>query len=206
MDYYGYRFTSSHLLWNYSLIPTIKKEEPKLPNGRIGEPNTPISKPRQPHGIIQFRYLVKPDYSKEIVEKYLSGYSASDIGRLYSCSKQKILKILKKNKVNMSPARSVTTRTAVLLQKAKSGAKPYYGFCYLEGALAKHPIEFPVLLKIHRLWSEGRSTHQINQELDKHKTKSRQGKKWSWAAIRNIVERFEKKILIIQNGEKYELR
>ena len=63
----------------------------------------------------------------------------------------------------MRPARNVTTRTAVLQQKAKSGAKPFYGFCHFEGALTKHPIEFPVLLKIHRLWSEGRSIHQINQ-------------------------------------------
>jgi len=106
----------------------------------------------------------------------------------------------------MRPARSVTTRTAVLQQKAKSGARPFYGFCYFEGALAKHPLEFPVLLKIHRLWVEGRTIHQINQELDKHKIKSREGKKWSWAAIRNIVERFEKEILIISKGGKYELR
>ena len=97
----------------------------------------------------------------------------------------------------MRPARSVTTRAAVLQQKAKSGARPFYGFCYFEGALTKHPTEFPVLLKIHRLWAEGRSIHQI---------KSREGKKWSWAAIRNIVERFEKEILIISKGGKYELR
>ena len=160
----------------------------------------------QPLGITQICISEKVDYSKEVVEKYLCGHSSSDIAVLYSCSKQKILKILKKNKINMRPARNVTTRTAVLQQKAKSGAKPFYGFCYFEGALTKHTIEFPVLLKIHRLWSEGRSIHQINQELDKQKIKSRQGKKWSWAAIRNIVERFEKKILIIQSGGKYEFR
>ncbi|MBL7555254.1 MAG: hypothetical protein JNM24_05470 [Bdellovibrionaceae bacterium] len=43
-------------------------------------------------------------------------------------------------------------------------------------------------------------------ELDKHKVKSREGKKWSWAAVRNIVQRFEQKILIIKNGGLYELR
>ena len=100
----------------------------------------------------------------------------------------------------------MTTRPAVLQQKATSGAKPFYGFCYFEGALTKHPLEFPVLLKIHRLWVEGRSIHQINQELDKNKIKSREGKKWSWAAIRIIVQRFEQKILIIKNGGQYELR
>lgn len=106
----------------------------------------------------------------------------------------------------MRPAQSVTTRTAVLQQKAKSGARPFYGFCYSEAVLAKHPLEYPVLLKIHRLWAEGYSIHQINRELDKHKIKSREGKKWSWAAIRNIVERFEKEILILSEDGRYEIR
>jgi hypothetical protein len=129
-----------------------------------------------------------------------------DISRHFSCSKQKVLKILKKQKANLRPAKTVTTRVAVLQQKAKSGARPFYGFCYFEGSLTKHPIEFPVLLKIHRLWVEGRSIHQINQELDKQKIKSRNGKKWSWAAVRNIIQRFELKILIIKIGGQYELR
>lgn len=100
----------------------------------------------------------------------------------------------------------VTTRTAVLKQKSKSGAKPFYGFCYFESALAKHPIEFPVLLKIHRMWADGWTIHQITQELNKLKIKSRESKKWSWAATRNIVHRFEQRILNIENGGNYELR
>jgi len=171
-----------------------------------GDPSASISKRMQPIGITQICISERVDCSKEIVEKYLSGSSASDIASLYSCSKQKILKILKKSKINMRPARTVTTRTAMLQQKAKSGARPFYGFCYFEGALTKHSTEFPVLLKIHRMWADGRTIHQINQELDKHKIKSREDKKWSWAAIRNIVQRFEQKILIIKNGGQYELR
>lgn len=160
----------------------------------------------QPLGITHVPLLEKPDYSKEIIEKYQSGSSASDIANLFSCSKQTILSVLKKNKINMRPAKICTTRTAVLQQRAKSGAKPFYGFCYSEGSFTKHPIEFPVLLKIHGLWASGQTIHQINQELDRKKIKSREGKKWSWAAIRNIVERFENKILIIKKGGQYELR
>ncbi|MCK6600110.1 MAG: hypothetical protein L6Q37_17230 [Bdellovibrionaceae bacterium] len=175
-------------------------------NPKNGDPSNPISKPLQPLGITRITLSEKPDYSKEIVEKYLSGCSASEIGGLFSCSKQKVLAILKKQKINIRPPIVVTTRTAVLKQRSKSGAKPFYGFCYFEGALTKHPIEFPVLLKIHRMWAGGRTIHQINQELDKHKVKSREGKKWSWAAVRNIVQRFEQKILIVKNGGLYELR
>ena len=173
---------------------------------KLGDPSNPISKPLQPLGITRITLSEKTDYSKEIVEKYLSGCSASEIAGLFSCSKHKVLSVLKKHKINIRPPRVVTTRTAVLKQKSTSGAKPFYGFCYFEGALAKHPTEFPVLLKIHRMWTDGLTIHQINQDLDKRKVKSREGKKWSWAAIRNIVQRFEQKILIIKNGGKYELR
>lgn len=111
-----------------------------------------------------------------------------------------------KNNVNTRPSGVVTTRTAFLQRKSKNGSKSFYGFCYFEGNLAKRPFEFPVLLKIHHLWAQGHSIHRINQELDKKKIKSRNGKKWSWAAIRNIVERFEKKILTIKNDQSYEIR
>lgn len=141
-----------------------------------------------------------------MIEKYLLGFSARDIAKHFSCSKQKVLRLLKKNKINMRPSGVVTTRTAFLQRKSKNGSKPFYGFCYFEGKLTKHPMEFPVLLIIHRLWVEGRSIHQINLELNKQKIKSREGKIWSWAAIRNIVERFEKKILIIKYSGEYELR
>ena len=171
-----------------------------------GEPSTTISEPSQVVDITGICPSDNTELLKEIIEKYKNGSSALEIGRQFSCSKQKILSILKKAKVNRRPAKVVTTRTAVMKQHAKSGAKPYYGFCYLDGKLTKHPLEFPVLLKIHFLWASGKSIHQINQELDKQKIKSREGKKWSWAAIRNIVERFEKKILIISKGGKYELR
>lgn len=35
---------------------------------------------------------------------------------------------------------------------------------------------------------------------------SREGKKWGRAAIGNIVDRFEKNILVIESGGIYELR
>lgn len=161
----------------------------------------------QPDEIIELRFLVKPKYSKEIIEKYLDGFSARDIAKHFSCSKQKVLRTLKKNKINMRPSGVVTTRAAFLQRKSKNGSKPfYYGFCYFEGKLTKHPIEFPVLLIIHRLWAEGKSIHQINLDLNKQKIKSREGKIWSWVAIRNIVQRFEKKILIIKDGGEYDLK
>ncbi len=104
---------------------------------KAGEPSTRMSEPSQPLDIIQVGILEKPDYSTEIIEKYQSGSSASDIANLFYCSKQTKLSVLKKNKINMRPVKICTTRTAVLKQRAKSGAKLFYGFCYLGGVLTK---------------------------------------------------------------------
>ncbi len=91
------------------------------------------------------------------------------------------------------------------LKPGKQGSLPYFGFCNFEGRIVKDPREFPVLQVIHRHWSRGKTIHQINLELNKAKILSRTGKQWSWAALRNIVERFAAKKIILLNGGKYEL-
>lgn len=91
------------------------------------------------------------------------------------------------------------------LMPGKRGALPYFGFCNFEGRIVKGPREFPILQVIHRHWSRGKTIHQINLELNNAKILSRTGKQWSWAAIQNIVKRFEAKKIILSNGGKYEL-
>ncbi|MFN7453187.1 MAG: hypothetical protein ACK5RO_00870 [Pseudobdellovibrionaceae bacterium] len=59
---------------------------------------------------------------------------------------------------------------------------------------------------IHRYWSQGKTIHQINLELNRAKILSRTGKVWSWAAIQNLVIRFETKKVILHKGGKYEFR
>lgn len=92
------------------------------------------------------------------------------------------------------------------LKPGKQGSSPYFGFCTFEGHIVKDPREFPILQVIHRHWSRGKTVHQINLELNKAKILSRTGKQWSWAALQNIVVRFETKKIILSNGGKYELR
>ncbi len=72
-----------------------------------------------------------------------------------------------------------------------------FGFCYFEGRITKHPIEFPVLRVIHGRWSRGTSVHYITCELNKKKMKPRAGRQWSWAAVRNIVARFDRVNLLL---------
>lgn len=88
----------------------------------------------------------------------------------------------------------------------KQGALPYYGFCYFEGQIAKHPKEFPILAKIHFMWSQGRNAHDVTKALNHAKILSRKGKSWSWAAVKNILNRFDDKKINLTKDGKYEFR
>lgn len=172
--------------------------------GKLGDPRTLISKHQQPLESIEFVIPEKQDFSKEFVEKYENGFSVAEIAAEYECSKHKVLVALKRHRVNMRPKLAFKT-TDSRRYKGKSASKPYYGFCYFEGKLTKHPIEFPVLQSIHRQWQQGKSAHYINLDLNKRRIKSREGREWSWAAIQNILKRFEEKKIVLHKGGRYEL-
>lgn len=164
--------------------------------GGYGEPGESISELLYPSDIIQIPSLEKPDFSKEIVEKYQKGFSLKEISEIFGCSKCKVLKELRKKGVNTRPKRALPTHEAVVTG-GRGGRKPYYGFCYLDGKLGKHPAEFPVLRIIHQRWVNKVSVHHITCELNKRKIKSRENREWSWAAVKGIVSRFESGALTV---------
>lgn len=59
---------------------------------------------------------------------------------------------------------------------------------------------------IHKKWSQGKTAYQIELELDKERVRSRTGKKWSWAGVRNTIARFESGKVKILKGGRYELK
>jgi hypothetical protein len=89
--------------------------------------------------------------------------------------------------------------------RGKTQARPPYGFCFLDGEITKDTREYPVLLLIHSRWKSGQNANAITNRLSDRRIKSRLGKEWSWRAVRNIVQRFEQKKIIL-NGGTYELR
>lgn len=143
--------------------------------------------------------------NKIMIEKYKNGSSLRELAKLFDCSKSKITTALKKAKVKIRS--SITQETNKRsLKSGKQNALPYYGFCYLEGQIIKDPKEFPSLSKIHLMHEQGMTIHQITQSLNKNKMPSRLGKVWSWAAVRNIIERFIQKKVILKKGGEYEFR
>lgn len=83
-------------------------------------------------------------------------------------------------------------------KRGKQGARPYYGFCYFEGEIVKDPREYPTLVLIHDLWNEQKTIHQVVKELSNRSLTSRTGRKWSWAAVSNIVDRFSSGLVKIE--------
>ena len=174
-----------------------------------GEPKPLISKHSHPTDIIQHSFQIQGRISLEdasfIAEMYLKGCSLKDIANRLGCSKHKIRNVLSRNKIKTR----VSYSHAKNKRKSKFGklsARPYFGFCYSEGVIVKDPIEYPILELIYRFWKQDKSHHQITLALNKAKILSRTRKEWSWAAVRNIVVRFEDKKVILKPGGKYELR
>lgn len=136
---------------------------------------------------------------------YDKGLSLRDIALQFGCSKNRIRMGLRRLGLKLRDKEPQATHLRSL-KSGKQSARPYYGFCYFEGEIVKDPREFPTLQLIHRLWSHGKSIHQINLELNRAKVLSRTGKEWSWATLQNIVARFENKQVILTKGGKYEFR
>ena len=165
----------------------------------------PISERLQPVDFKEFIAKVFSGISPEVKEKYELGWSLRDIAKESGVSKNGIRSTLLRAGITLreSVAQSTNKRDS---STGKSGAKPYFGFCYFEGQIIKDPREFPTLKLIYRRFEQDRTIHEITTELNREKITSRTGKKWSWAAVQNIVQRFKDKKIILLKGEKYEFR
>lgn len=175
----------------------------------IGEPSFPLSELVHQLDFTPFFPKIKNRISvadsKNIAEMYDKGLSLRDIALQFGCSKNKIRVGIRRLGLKMRDKGTQATHLRSL-KSGKQAARPYYGFCYFEGKIVKDPREFPTLQLIHRLWSRGKSIHQINLELNRAKVPSRTGKEWSWAALQNIVARFENQQVILTKGGNYEFR
>lgn len=191
------------------MCPNLNSERRKIKREECGEPRLPITELLQAVDFTEF-YIkinkrISPDDAKNVAEMYAKGMSLRDISMQLSLSKNGVRSCLLRAGLKLREIVPKATHKRSL-KSGKQSALPYYGFCYFEGSIIKDPREFPTLQKIHRLWSQGRTIHQINLELNRAKIPSRTGKTWSWAALQNIVARFENKQVILTKGGKYEFK
>ena len=135
---------------------------------------------------------------------YRKGWSLRDIARECGCSKNKIRNDLQKAGIELRERSAQSTPCRA--DSGKQSALPYFGFCYFDGRIVPDPREFPILKLIHRLWKDRKTIHQITQDLNRSKTPSRKGKEWSWAAVQNIVKRFEQGIVTLHGRSGYKFK
>lgn len=171
----------------------------------IGEPSLPISERLQPVDFKEFIVKLFLGISTEVTEKYKKGWSLRDIAKDLGVSKNGVRSILLRGRVTLRENITQATNKRKL-NSGKNSARPYFGFCYFEGQIIKDPREFPTLKLIYCRFEQDRTIHEITMELNKVSIPSRSGKKWSWAAVQNIVQRFKDKKIILLKGGKYEFR
>ncbi|QDK44635.1 hypothetical protein DOM22_05395 [Bdellovibrio sp. ZAP7] len=85
--------------------------------------------------------------------------------------------------------------------KKRTGARPPFGFCILEGELVRDPKEYPTLLLIFSLWTKGTSVTSIVNLLGEKGLRSRTGKQWSYRVVQSITERIESKELVMMQSK-----
>lgn len=170
-----------------------------------GDPSFRISERLDHVDIIQFSPQGDPRISEKAVEEYQKGQSIADIAKVLGRSKSFVK--LRLERAGIEPREKLSQTTHMRrIKRGKQGARPYYGFCYLEGEIVKDPREFPTLVLIHERWVSKKTIHEIVKELNRKAIPSRKGKSWSWAALQNIVARFEDGHLKLSKGGKYEFR
>lgn len=175
-----------------------------MPAVAPGEPCFPIDERFYPLDFTEFVLKNKTELSTEFARLYQQGHSIKEIADHYGCSKNKVRSLLIDIGLTLRERHAQATHQRSITS-GKQGARPYYGFCYFEGRIVKDPHEFPTLEMIHRRWTQKRSAHSIVIELNRKKIPSREGKQWSWAAVRNILERFETEKIVLK-GREYEFR
>lgn len=83
----------------------------------------------------------------------------------------------------------------------RTGARPPYGFCLLQGEVVRDPKEYPTLLLIHNLWTRGNDIMSILSALSDRGLKSRTNKEWSYGVIKSIGQRIESGAIVLQSGK-----
>ncbi len=149
------------------------------------------------HDIIEKQFNKKADISAEIAKLYVNGLSLRDVGKELNLSKTKVRTELQRAGVELRP-KDPTPKEVARWRIRKTKAPPPFGYCYFQGDLVKNPIEYDVLLKIHRQWKQGMDANEITRYLNGKKLKPRKAKAWHNKAVKKILARFESKRIVIK--------
>lgn len=158
-----------------------------------------LSEPFQLIDIVKVNFHIEQDNSSECAVLYSKGLSLRDIGKELNISKTKVRSNLLKAGAELRP-KDPTPAEVSRWRIRKTKSPPPFGYCYFQGELVKNPIEYDVLLKIHRQWKQGVDANEITRYLNAKKLKPRKAKAWHNKAVKKILARFESKKIVIKGG------
>lgn len=170
-----------------------------------GSQNATLPALLQTHKKTELSESARLRISETFVESYQKGLSLADISRQTGKAKNTIRAALLRSGIALRPNKPLPVSKAVR-EPGKRNIRPYYGFCYFQGAITPDPREFENLVLIHRLWQSGTNPNRIADTLNDKKIPARCAATWNRNSIVNIIARFEAKKVVLTKGGKYELR
>ncbi|MBV2169347.1 MAG: recombinase family protein [Bdellovibrio sp.] len=177
----------------------FRNREPEnlnLRDGLNGCPARSLSNNYPALDIIKFFQKNNPVISDEIAVLYCQGMSITDISVRTGIKRHAVWKAIKRLKKEFEAEVSVPY-DKWRKGKRRTGARPPFGFCILEGELVRDPKEYPTLLLIFNLWTKGTSVTSIVNLLGEKGLRSRTGKEWSYRVVQSITKRIDSKELVM---------
>lgn len=153
-----------------------------------------------PHDIIEKCCIPQSRIIEIIAPLYKENLSITEIAEQTGIKRTMVWETLKQHEKELKSQRVVPYERWRKGHK-KTGARPPYGFCFLQGEVVRDPKEYPTLLLIHNLWTRGSEIISILDALSAKKLKSRTGREWSYGVIKVIVKRFKSGAIVLRSGK-----
>ena len=152
------------------------------------------------HDIIKVFSIWKPSIYELAAPLYQKGLSITEITNETGLKRTAIWEALR-NKRDELPPKALVPYERWRKGHKRTGAKPPYGFCFLQGEVVHHPSEYPTLLLIHILWTKGSDIMSILAALSSKRLKSRTGRDWSYGVIKAIVKRIDTDAIVLRSNK-----
>ncbi|QDK47380.1 hypothetical protein DOM22_05460 [Bdellovibrio sp. ZAP7] len=150
------------------------------------------------HDIIKVFSIWKPSIYEVAAPLYQKGLSITEIANETGLKRTAIWEALKSKRDELHPKAPIPYERWRKGHK-RTGAKPPYGFCFLQGEVVHHPNEYPTLLLIHNLWTRGSDIMSILAALSVKRLKSRTGRDWSYGVIKAIIKRIDAGAIVLRS-------
>ena len=145
----------------------------------------------KPHDFIRFRSFAIGEALEQIGSLYAKGLSLAEVAVRTETAKSTAREALLRGGVALRPKNAGPSECRRAGRAGKPSGKAPYRYCFLEGELARHPLEYPTLLTIVARRASGANPNAIAVYLDGLGFASPMARKWSGNSVANVLRRFD---------------